>query len=108
MAKLLNLDEIAPKAEKVIVLKGKEHEMKPVSVGDFIRLTQEVEDMAGKEIKVSEQFKYFIKTVMDSFPTIEEEVLTGLTLEKLRVIVDFIRAEAEEEVDGAEGEGVKK
>jgi len=109
MAKLLNLDEVLPANEKVIILKGKEHVMAALTVQRFIELTREAEEYAEKEMKVSESFERFVATILDSFPTIKEAELRAMDLQRLKLIVDFIRAEAEAETEGApEGEGVKK
>lgn len=101
--KILNLDELAPKAEKVLKIKGKEYVMKPASVGAYIRFTRDLQEMEGKEISLADQIEYMCNSVSEAFPGMEKEVIESLSFEQLEAITSFVAEKVE-----AESEEVKK
>lgn len=98
MTKILNLDELETTIEKVIVLKGVKHPFVPFSVGDFIDNLKEMEANAKREdVPMSEYMEHMIGMVQRSFPSIPEQEVRDLPMEKLKAITDFIKGVTEEE-----------
>jgi len=98
MTKFLNLDEFETSVEKTVRLNGVTHSFVPFSVGDFIDQLKEMEGYAAtEELPVSEYMGHMVKMVRRAFPSISEEDLMGLSMEKLKALTDFVRGETEKE-----------
>ena len=102
--KLLNLDELPVRDEKVVVLGGKRHAMRPMSIGDFIR-HQKVADEVDVAGNVGAQFEAIIDAILSVFPTIARADLEALTMDKVDALFRFIAATAEDEVKQGAAEG---
>lgn len=100
MTKLLNLDELPVSVERTIVLNGKRHEMKPMSVGEFIAQQKLAKELEGNT-DAAKEFEAVIGMVNKSFPTMKREELEALSFDKLRAIFDFLSEKAEESAAAA-------
>lgn len=107
MAKILNLDEVAPRAEKVLTFKGVQHKLVPPTVASFIEVTRKLEDLEKSGASVSEQIEYMIESIANSFPSMGKEQLKELNMDQLNAIFTFIREDAEKEADEAKEEAKK-
>lgn len=103
-AKMLNLDEVAAREERIVVLKGVEYPMKAVSVKDFIEMTKRGEEADEKNMSFAESVEWLIDMVSKVFPTIPKDVLDDLTMPQLNAILELAKGEAEAE-EGDESEG---
>ena len=115
----LDVDAIEPKVQKVIKIKGEEHEFKPPSVGEFIAEMQRIKDFQAQMKKaeakgeapdqaevMTEIVTKMRDSVRQSFPTVPEDVVAGMTFEQLQAIRAFIEARLDDEVAEAdEGNG---
>lgn len=103
MATMLNLDEVKP-VDKTLKMNGKSHVLKPMSVGDFIAITQaaEAEAKSKEEVPLSKQIEQFVELAGTAFPTIPADELNALSLPQLTQIVEFARAGADDEEGDAE------
>ena len=98
MAKMLNLDDVSAKEERVLRVKGEEYPMKTMSVHDFIELTRRGEELdASEDTKVTDQLEWMVEMVELLFPTIPDEVLKEFSLDELGMIINFARSNVDEE-----------
>lgn len=97
MTKMLNMDEIQSEAKKVLKLNGNEHQLKEMSVSEFIKLTLEAEKDDGKEMLLSAQVKKLVELAGNAFPTIPVAELKALSLDQLNTIISFARGGLEDE-----------
>ena len=84
---LLDLDAIETPVLLQVKLRGKIHELAPVTVDSFvsnIKLIQQV----GRSGDVAEEIANVKKVLLAAFPTMTEEDLGALTLEQLRKLSD--------------------
>jgi hypothetical protein len=88
--KILDLDAIQSPAAFTIKLKGKEHEIRETSIGDFIETTRIVEQHAMKQ-GVVDDLELTITLIRRTVPTIPEEDLRSLTFTQLQAIQDFVQ-----------------
>ena len=107
--RMLNLDEVAAKSQRVLKIKGEEYEMKVMTVNEFITFTKEAEEKDAlrkesedkdKPIALSEQIEMLVKMIGNSFPTMPEKVLDDLSMEQLNVIFEFISDNVEKDNNG--------
>lgn len=96
MTKLLNIDTIAPLAEKEIILNGKKYAVKETSVQLFLEIVEFEKQNANIET-VQEQIEAMIALIRKFIPDIPEEVLLQATVAQLGTIVRFIRNDIDEE-----------
>jgi hypothetical protein len=90
MTKLLNLDELPTRFEKTIVLNGKRHEMRPLSVGQFIEQQKTARRLDG-DADIGDAVEMIIETICGAFPTMTPEELRSITFDKLNAIFEFLR-----------------
>lgn len=104
MTKILNLDKIVTKNDKVITLNGKDHAMKVFTVKEYIFHMREAQQLvkANMENDVVEQigssFDATIKILLKAFPTVKVEEFENLTIEQLNNIMEFIEESNSEEL----------
>lgn len=102
--KLLNLDTLADE-ELVVVLGGKEHKLKEMSVADFIWAQQNLKTISQKS-EEAEIMESLIEMLLRQFPTMERNDLVSLPLQKLNQLTEFVQSfgmkGAEKAVDEAE------
>jgi len=69
----------------VIVLKGKKHALKPLSVNDVIENGRAAERLE-KATSETEQFEILIDMLARSFPTMEREAWAEMSVEQLQAV----------------------
>lgn len=99
--KVLNLDEVEVTVAKEFTWKDKVHQMKPLSVGDFIVQTKAVEELTAKNPTETEAVEFMLSIVRMAFPTLSDEDARAMDLKRLEVLVEFVREGVETEA--AEG-----
>lgn len=92
-SKLLNLDELATE-NKVVVLDGKDHPMRELTVQEFINKAREAGALNAKlladdEATVEAKMAAVVGMVDEAFPTVTAERLGKLTLAQLNAILAF-------------------
>jgi hypothetical protein len=88
--KLLNLDTLADE-ELIVVLGGKEHKLKEMSVADFIWAQQNLKSVSQKSDEV-EIMESMIGMFLRQFPTMERKDLESLPLQKLNQMAEFVQS----------------
>jgi hypothetical protein len=113
MTKILNLDKLVKEAGRQLVLEGATHNIREMSVTDFIEVTRMAEAMQRDGATVADQVEATVKLIVRLIPTITEETLVKLPLETLSEIASFVRGETNgdgepEVAPVAEGEAGKQ
>lgn len=104
--KTLNLDDFATD-KRAITFKGVEHEVREMSVEDFIAASGDAKKLEEKGEKgMRENVEDTIVHLRRAIPSLEEAELRGLTVAQLVVLVRFVNGTLEDEADkGAEVSG---
>lgn len=92
MTKLLNLNQLSAKENRVVQIGDKTYDIKEMSVEDFIETTKVAEAMQ-KETNYAVQLRETVKLLKRSIPSIEDKVLVGLSLDQMRALTAFVRGE---------------
>jgi hypothetical protein len=100
--KVLNLDKLAVKSQRELVLGGVAHVINDMTVENFIETTKAAEKIA--DAGMAEQISATIEMVLRSVPTLTNADLQGMSLENLRTIVSFVRGD--DDVPGVESSEV--
>jgi methyltransferase-like protein len=111
----LNLDEVAPRVQKVLKIKGESYEFKLPSVGEFVEEMQRAKALQKKfqgikdedidELEIMQAMVDSLqRSVKNAFPDIPKEVLDSLNRDQLNAIKAFIEQEFTEENAAAEDE----
>lgn len=104
MAKILNLDALAAKEVREVVLGGTTHQIKEMSVEDFIEINksaQKLEGVTDMAVQISET----INILQRAIPTVDKNALMDLSFEQLTALSAFVRGDDPEQIAGAESEG---
>lgn len=81
---LLDLDAIKPEVKRAIKINGVIHEIKPITLGDYIENTKRVQELAAMEVHDPvKETEILIDMLLRAFPTVEREDLMKLPLETL-------------------------
>lgn len=84
----LDLDKVeAP--EVVIRLDGVEHQLKQITLSDWIANTKEVQNLVAASGDLEVESNVIIAMIARSFPTLEKEVLMNMPLIKLNKILAY-------------------
>jgi len=109
--KIVNLDKIVTKRERVIILNSKEHVMHVPTVQDYIeqmKKADEIQSLANVEtpsIDTARQvLELTIQTLMKSFPTITEDEFRSLNMDQLNALREFSDDTANADAVSGEGE----
>jgi hypothetical protein len=86
----LDLDAVAPEVDLTVKLNGKKHKLKPLSVEDFIKNTQDQMSLSGAS-NVEDEVNLVLKMLTRAFPTIAEDELRAVPLNKLWKLLEFAR-----------------
>lgn len=98
--KLLNIDQVAEKTNKVIILGGVQYDIMPISVGTFIKKTKEAEEYVKAGVNdPTREVEMVIDLISECIPGAPRYVIEALTLPQLQLISDYIQ---KDDVDGAE------
>lgn len=93
MVKILNLDELEIDSGRAIVLNKETHEMKPFSVGDFIRTMKAADAAAkGEQQGIEDVLAQMIDMIDRAFPTLPRVEVEALDFDKLKAIFEFVQA----------------
>lgn len=111
---VLNIDDFA-RVERVLRFKGVDHEIKELTVQQFIDNLKQAEELekAGKlknaPENLSAQVESTVKNILESVPTFPENELRALKVPALTAIMHFIRGDMDKEVGvGVAEDGEKK
>jgi hypothetical protein len=93
MAKILNIGGLTKTNEsRVIVIEGVKHEMKELSVSDFIYINDKAQaEDANPDSTFATKLKFLMESIRISFPTCSEEDLGKQSIEALYAIAAFAR-----------------
>lgn len=106
--KLLNIDKVAPKQERKIILNDKEYAVKDMTVEMFLELA-EFEKKNAQTENLADTVRLMIEFTKKFVPDLEEEVLYAATSEQLAAIVNFIRNNVpDEETESVESTDTSK
>lgn len=108
---ILNVDDISSPISKTIVSKGQRHEMREVTVQDFIDETTVVKKRRQDLLKMKQNgasddeiftifFEGMVSNIQSAFPTLGDEVKTW-SLPQLMKVTEFISGEINREVGEA-------
>lgn len=100
MPKLLNLDDFA-KVEKAVTLHGKEYPIVEMTVEGFIEASKEAEKFDQIKTDPTAYLNWCVSMLRRAIPSMSEEMVRSLSLAQLRVIVDFVQSEIEEQEQNA-------
>lgn len=109
MTKILNVDALQDEIRK-ITLNGESHQMKELSVGDFITITK-LEDEAEKSGNLSfgDRVDFLVKYICLVFPTCTKEELYACDFQKINALFAFAKdGTLPEDVTSKEEESSKK
>ena len=99
---VLNLDELAT-ITRTITLGGVAHPVEDLTVEGFIATSKEAKELESNEGRtLSDMVIATIRIIRRSVPTLSEEALNKLTLEKLTLVSKFLRGELEKDVVASE------
>lgn len=96
MTKLLNIDTIAPLADREIVLNGEHYKVKETSVQLFLEVA-EFEKKNANIDSLQGQVQAMIDLIKKFIPDLPEEVLMRATLDQLGLMVRFIRNDVDDD-----------
>lgn len=106
MTKIVNLDQLATKRDKVVVLGGVEHVMKTLTVKEYVqqmKASGEIQDLMSDENSiegVERIMEITIEALMKVFPTITKDEFEALNMDQLTAIrelsEDFAKEDAPE------------
>lgn len=93
--KLLNLSNLTVSTNRRLQIGDKVHEIKPLKVSDFIRVTEQAEQIAKEmqegDFSIIKEVRLIIDFVLLVVPSVTREELESLALEDLHRINNFIR-----------------
>lgn len=98
--KVLNLDKLATKQGRQLVIGGKSYPIEEMTVSNFIETTKAADRIA--DASIAEQIQATIEMVLRSVPSMTIGDLSSIPLETLQMIVAFVRGD---DVEGVESEG---
>lgn len=101
MAKILNLDSLAAKETRELVLGGKSYSVREMNVEDFIE-TSRIAEKLEKETSFAVQMEESIRLIKRGIPDIDEATLRALNMEQLAAVSKFVRGEDPASVAGEE------
>jgi len=104
MAKVLNLDSLSEETRS-ITLNGVTHEVVGMSVDSYIKVQKVLENLK-EEDDLPTKMKASVEMISAAVPTLKEDVLRAMSMEKLNMIIEFVNGPTPE-VEG-EGEVEKK
>ncbi len=96
MSKVFNVDQLAEETRE-IVLKGVTHEVKAMSVDDFLATMAQAEKLE-KDNGPTAQIDAIVKTIARAIPSLTEADIRGLPFEQMNAISQFIRGDIPDEL----------
>jgi hypothetical protein len=98
MAKILNLDDIAGEESRELRLNGQTHPVREITVEDFIEINRVAARLEKGDVSIEEQMQTTIDLIRRVIPSLTQEELQKLTMDKLQAISAFVRGLSPEEV----------
>lgn len=86
--KFLDLDALEDKDEFVIKINGEQHKLVPITVRNFVKNTKIVANLP-QNMTVEEETTVIIEMLGRAFPTIPEDDLWEIPLDKLNTLLEF-------------------
>lgn len=116
MTKIINLDQLETKRDKVVVLGGTEHVMRTLTVKDYIhqlKSQREIEKLTTGDDADPDTVDRILELTVDAlhklFPTITKEQLESLNMDQLNAMralaEDYVAEEAPETEETGESTG---
>jgi hypothetical protein len=104
--KIINIDDLA-QASKAIVIDGVTHEMREMTVQEFINKAAEARkaETERKDLPLESQMELAVNMVHDAFPTVSKDRLSKLKIGQLTAIIELIVTAPEDIEAGALAEG---
>ena len=99
MTKVLNLDELETSLEKVVVIKGVEYKMTPLSVEDFINQMKEIDEVGKQDLSAMEMYELSLRVILRAFPGLTSETLRSLNTFQIDALYGFLKERADVEAD---------
>jgi hypothetical protein len=98
MTKVLNLDEIETTSDRSIILNKASHAFQPYTVGAFIEQMKAMEEFGKRtDVTTSEYLEHMVATIHGAFPTAPLAELKELSMEKIKLISDFVKGDLHKE-----------
>lgn len=98
--KLLNIDQLAEKTSKVVVIGGVQYGIVPISVGSFVKKTKEAEEYVKSGVSdPMREVSLILDLISECIPSAPRYAIEALTLPQLQQIAEYIQSD---DVDGAE------
>lgn len=88
MTKLLNLDTLAPPV-KQFSLSGVQYEVKPLTVGGYIKKQQEAKNVTETD-DPAEQMERAVDMIADAVPGLDKAKIETLTMPQISALIEFI------------------
>lgn len=98
MANVLNLDEIETGLERAIVLGGKRHALKPMSVEDYIAQLKDAQSAETEKDPVK-MFELMVASVQRAFPSLKPAEVRKLSVAQLQKMMAFVQSIADGETE---------
>jgi hypothetical protein len=110
MTKILNLDKIETKRDKVVILEGVEHVMSTLTVKEYVNQMKkgvEIERLMEDETALSAErvLELSIDALAKVFPTITKEQFENLNIEQLTAIRALVEDQGTDDLESSQVEG---
>ncbi|AZB89744.1 hypothetical protein DKE39_019250 (plasmid) [Acinetobacter baumannii] len=107
--KLLNLDPLVKSVEKrVVVVNGKNHEIRTLNVEQFLQIVDEsksiVERAEKGEFTLADEVRLTRKVVGLAIPTMTEEEINKLDVSQIQAIAEFAKRQRRRRVEEVSSE----
>lgn len=96
--KLLNLDNLTTEATEFVVVKGQEHAIQPISVGQFVKMARKGKEVANAGDPLAE-YELIVEMVSAAIPTLPVADVESLSMESLQKLSQYISGQ---DVQGVE------
>lgn len=97
--KLLNLDQLTPSTNKVVLIGGVEYAIMPLSVGAFVKKTKQAQEFVNGNHDPMSEINFILDLVSECIPAAPRHAIESLSLPQLQLIAEYIQ---KDDVDGAE------
>lgn len=110
MTKIINLDQLATKRDKVVVLGGEEHVMKTLTVKDYVqqmKASSQISELVKEEDSIESAERIMeltIEALMKVFPTITKDQFESLNMDQLTAIRELAEDFATEDAPTPESQ----
>lgn len=112
MTKIINLDDLETRKDRLVILKGVEHVMKTLTVKDYVQQLKkqaEIEKLSAVTEQTVETADRLIELTVDAlasvFPTIPRDQLEGLNMDQLNAMRALADGYASEDAPEPEDTG---